>query len=230
MHLMYVDESGDNGYPQPGQEFPTTGGPTPLFVRAGVIVHSWKWAGIEKRISQFKESHFLKWDSEIKANDLRTGKGAFASWKPEDRTHFLHDFLDTIAREMDISIVAITLDKRRIDTSRRPRFTIPGVRSLELLLEQYNLFLSQQKDRTGAVILDSVDARNDDNLRYFQNYLRNFSQNLDARRIIDGTFFLPSHTSTLLQVADVCSNVIYRNVPAEMKRIESRIVLTKTWP
>ena len=105
MHLMYVDESGDTGFPKPGQGFPLTGGPTPWFVRAGVIIHSWKWAGVHERICQFKTSRFLKWDAEIKANHLRTGQGAFASWRPDDRAHFLHDFLMTISRETDVSII-----------------------------------------------------------------------------------------------------------------------------
>jgi hypothetical protein len=227
---MYVDESGDNGYPSPGTPFPNTGGPTPYFARAGVIVHSWKWCGVDQRICQFKESRFLKWDSEIKANHIRTGTGAFTGWPPADRKHFLLDLLDTINREMDVSIVCVVIDKTKIDTTQRPRFTRPAVRSLELLLERFNDYLLHQKDRTGAVILDSVEAKADDELRYFQNYLRNFSQFLDSRRIIEGTFFLPSHTSTLLQLADVCTNVLYRNVPEEVIRIESRIVSRKSWP
>jgi len=80
------------------------------------------------------------------------------------------------------------------------------------------------------VILDSVKATQDQNLRYFQNYLRNFSEHLDARRIVEGTLFLPSHTCNLLQVADVCGNVLYREIPGEMQRIDKRIVAQKTWP
>ncbi|MFA7237863.1 MAG: DUF3800 domain-containing protein [Phycisphaeraceae bacterium] len=98
------------------------------------------------------------------------------------------------------------------------------------MLERHNEFLSQQRHRTGIVILDSVKATQDQNLRYFQNYLRNFSEHLDARRIVEGTLFLPSHTCNLLQVADVCGNVLYREIPGEMQRIDKRIVAQKTWP
>jgi hypothetical protein len=230
MHLMYVDESGDNGYPAAGQPFPSTGGPTRWYVRVGVIIHSWQWAGVHDRICQFKTSRFLKWDDEIKANSLRAGKDAFASWRPPDRAHFLNDFLDTIGREMDVSILSIHIDKSKVDTTRRDRLTNPSVRSLELLLELYNNFLGIVKDRTGAVILDSINAKDDGNLRYFQNYLRTYSNNLDHRRIVDGTFFLPSNESTFLQVADVCSNVLYVNKPSEVARIADRRVGSRTWP
>jgi len=135
MHLMYVDESGGTGYPPPGGSFPATGGPTPWFVRVGVIIHSWKWAAIHERICQFKTSRFLKWDAEIKANHIRAAQGAFRSWSPHDRVHFLNDFLDTIGREMDVSILSVHIDKTKVDTIRRERLANPSVRSLELLLE-----------------------------------------------------------------------------------------------
>jgi hypothetical protein len=227
---MYVDESGDNGYPAPGLPFPTTGGPTRWFVRAGVIIHSWQWAGVHDRICQFKSSRFLKWDQEIKANSLRTGKEAFASWRPDDRQQFLNDFLDTIGREMEVSILSVRIDKQMIDTSRKERLTNPSVRSFELLLELYNQFLGTVKDRTGCVVLDSINSKNDGELRYFQNYLRTFSNSLDHRRIVDGAFFLPSHESTFLQVADVCSNVLYASHAHEVARILSRIKGARTWP
>jgi|GEM_PF-6566484 len=68
MHLMYVDESGDTGFPKPGALFPDTGGPTRQFVRSGVIVHSWKWQQVDHAISQFKRARNMAWDAEIKAN------------------------------------------------------------------------------------------------------------------------------------------------------------------
>ena len=131
---------------------------------------------------------------------------------------------------MDISILSVHIDKSKVDTTKRERLANPSVRSLELLLELYNNFLGTVTDKTGAVILDSVNAKNDAELRYFQNYLRNFSDHLDHRRIIDGTFFMASHESNLLQVADVCSNVLYRNDPNEVRRIQGRRVGTKVWP
>jgi hypothetical protein len=227
---MYVDESGDTGYPKPGFGFPSTGGPTPFFVRVGVIVHSWKWAGIHDRICHFKTSRFLKWDAEIKGHYLRSAKGSFQGWAPADRRNFLNDFLDTIGRELDVSILSVHIDKAKVDTSRRDRLVNPSVRSLELLLELYNHFLGEAKDKTGVVILDSVNHKNDTELRYFQNYLRTFSSNLDHRRIIDGTFFMHSHESTMLQIADVCSNVLYVNSPNEVEKINARRAGSRTWP
>lgn len=230
MHLMYVDESGDSGYPKPGADFPTAGGPSRRFVRAGVIVHSWKWAAIDQRIADFKKAHGLGWDAEIKATDIRPGRGAFKGWSKGDRIHFLLDLLETIRREMDITIIAVVIDKTKVDTSAPRRFSNPSVRSHELLLERYNQYLAEQKDRTGAVTLDSVEAASDDNLRYFQSYLRQYSDHLDSRRIVEGALFMPSHTTNMLQVADVCANAINRSDANETDRLRERIRLIKYWP
>jgi len=235
MHLIYVDESGDCGFPSSGG-FPSTGGPTRYFVRAGVVVHGWKWGHVNNTIAQLKQSRGLAWNDEIKATHLRAGKGAFAGWSPSDHRQFLLDMLDSISREIDVHILVVAIDKTRVDRAQRQRFTDPSVRSLELLLERYNLFLRGQSDRSGIAILDSVESKSDENLRYFQSYLLRFSDHLDPRRIVEGTLFMPSHTSNLLQVADVCTNVIYRRYARpdgnrdEYERIEPRVCAEKLWP
>ena len=98
---------------------------------------------------------------------------------------------------------------------------------MELLLERYNGFLGEQSDKSGIVILDPVNGISDDNLRYFQSYLQEKSANLHPLRIVEGTFFAKSHTSNLIQVADICSNIFYRRekAPVEFARIEPRFWL-----
>lgn len=236
MYLMYVDESGDTGFPAEGQTFPENGGPTRLFVRAGVVVHGWEWWAVNETIAKFKQSRGLPWNAELRAHDLRAGKGAFKDWKRADRRVALNDLLDTIGKELDISILAVVIDKTRVDPLQRERYSNPLVRSFEFLLERYSGFLGEQKDRCGVTILDSIEQKNDANLRYFQSFLRERSEHLDARRVVEGTLFMPSHTTNLLQVADVCANVLYRyyagefQESAEYARIESRLGRIKVWP
>ncbi|MFQ5491727.1 MAG: DUF3800 domain-containing protein [Phycisphaerae bacterium] len=235
MHMMYVDESGDCGYPN-SASFPKSGGPTRFFVRAGVVLHGWKWLQLNQLVSDFKQAHGLKWNDEIKATHLRAGKGAFAGWKPPKRSEFLLDLLEAIGHQKHLSLLVVAIDKSLVDRGQRERFTNPAVRSLELLLERYNLFLRDQPDKSGIAILDPVESKSDENLRYFQSYLLEFSAHLEPRRIVEGALFMPSHTSNLLQVADVCTNVAFRRFTRadgnkrEYERIESRISADKTWP
>lgn len=191
---------------------------------------------MDQMVLSFKRSRGLVWDQEIKAKHIRRGKKAFAGWTPEDRKQFLLDLLDSIGREIDIHILAVAIAKERVDRLQKERYTNPSVRSLELLLERYNMFLSDQRDKSGIVILDATESKTDENLRYFQNYLREFSDHLDSRRIVEGGLFMPSHTTNLLQVADVCASVIFGRFTRgdrnenEYARIQPRIFAEKVWP
>lgn len=238
MYLMYVDESGDPGFPKDGRSFPEVDdGPTRFFVRAGVILHGWKWSAVNETIAEFKRSRGLLWNAELRANDLRAGKGAFKGWNPADRLVLLSDLLDTIGKELDISILAVVIDKTKVDREQPQRYSDPSVRSFEFLLERYSGFLGAQTDRCGVTILDTVEQTNDSNLRYFQSFLRERSDHLDRRRVVEGALFMPSHTTNLLQIADVCANVLFRYYTGEFlkaadyARIEGRIYgRIKLWP
>lgn len=148
----------------------------------------------------------------------------------------LADLLDTIGKELEVTIIGVVIDKTKVDRFQRKRYSDPSVRSFEFLLERYSQFLGKQKDRCGTVILDSVEQQNDENLRYFQSFLREHSQHLDERRVIEGTLFMPSHTTNLLQIADLCANVLYRyyergfTEAREYARIENRVYTIKVWP
>ena len=105
----------------------------------------------------------------------------------------------------------------------------PSVRSLELLLERYNLFLRNQTDRSGIVILDPVKEESDDNLRHFQSFLMAKSANMNPLHIVEGAFFAKSHTSNMVQIADVCSNVFYREYTRHTGSTEFALIKPRFW-
>jgi hypothetical protein len=208
MHMMFVDESGDPGYPPRGN-WRGWGG-SKLFARVGAVIHGWKWKAWNQRLLQFKFNRGLTWDAEIRASDIRRGRGAFVGWDDGRRNLFLNDLCSLIGLNTDITLLGVVIDKTRIDVTQRDRMVKPEVRSLELLLERYNLFLRCQQDKAGIVVLDPVKESSDDNLRRFQSYLQAQSPNLRPLHIVESTFFAKSHTSNMVQVADVCTNVFYR--------------------
>ena len=210
MHMMFVDESGDPGYP-PGGNWKGWGGST-HFARVGVIIHGWKWKAWNDRLASFKRNRGLTWDAEIRAGDIRRGKGAFVGWDEGRRRFFLQNLMELVGGNPDIALLGVVIDKRQVDTTKSDRVVKPEVRSLELLLERYNLFLENQRDKSGIVILDPTKETSDDNLRRFQSYLLAQSEHLDPLHIVEGAFFAKSHTSNLIQIADVCSNVFYREM------------------
>lgn len=89
------------------------------------------------------------------------------------------------------------IDKTKIDVAKADRMAKPEVRSLELLLERYNLFLDCQRDKAGIAILDSVKEASDGSLRRFQSYLSSKSLHLKPLHLVESTFSAKSHTSRI---------------------------------
>jgi len=222
-----VDESGDPGYPPTGN-WAKWGGST-HFARVGLIIHGWKWKAWNDRLMSFKKNRGLAWDVEIKASDIRKGKGGFVGWDSSRRYFFLKELSDLVGYNPDITLLGVIIDKKLVDTTRQARHVKPEVRSLELLLERYNLFLDHQKDKSGIVVLDPTKETSDDNLRYFQSFLLAQSNNLKPLHIVEGTFFAKSHTSNLIQVADVCTNVFYREMVRGGKYPEYKSIQRRFW-
>lgn len=237
---MFVDESGDPGYPKDGNW--TKFGGTRSFVRLGLIIHGWKWKAWNQRLINFKKMRGLLWDSEIKASDLRKGAAAFSGWDWHRRALFMKDLSTLIGRNHDFTLIGISIDKTKVDIHQKERFSKPSICSLELLLERYNQFLQRQQDKMGIVVLDPSMEQDDDNLRYFQSFLQASSPHLNPLHIVEGTFFAKSHTSNMIQLADFCSNVFYqeisrkdnspewREIHPRFDRLNGRIIGIKHWP
>lgn len=227
MHMMFVDESGDPGYPATGNW--SAWGGSKFFCRLGVIMHGWRWKAWNDRLLQFKRNRGLTWDVEIKAADLRRGRNAFVGWDQDRRQLFLRDLTQLVGYNQDITLLGVAIDKRRVTVGGTDRVKRPEVRSLELLLERYNFFLRNQRDKSGIVVLDPVKEPDDDNIRYFQSYLQAFSIHLRPLHIVESTFFAKSHTFNLIQVADVCSNVFYREMASGSNSQEWRALYPRFW-
>lgn len=225
--MMFVDESGDPGYPR-ASRWKGWGGST-HFARVGVIIHGWRWKAWHQRLTSFKRNRGLPRDAEIKASDIRRGKGAFAGWARSRRDWFMEELMGLVGGTEDITLLGVLIDKRQVDTTKSERLVKPEVRSLELLLERYNGFLHEQRDKSGIVILDPTKEKSDDNLRYFQSFLLDQSAHLDPLHIVEGTFFAKSHTSNLMQIADVCTNVFYREMVHGGNSREFKAIQRKFW-
>ncbi|NOT00610.1 MAG: DUF3800 domain-containing protein [Phycisphaerales bacterium] len=235
MHLMYVDESGDPGYPADGVFVPS--GPSDRYVLVGLIVHAWHWPAVDRRMVQFKRDHGLPWDAELRSHDIRNGRGAFVGKPPDARRQLHGELLDTIGSLVDaVTPLGVVINKRQVDQTRKERLVNPSRRAFESLLEAYNRFLAGQRDRSGIVIVDAREKKDDANVRYFQNYLRQYSERIDARRIVEGTFFLPSRDSNLLQMADICVGTLFQRHRwteqsiRDFAKIEDRFRELIEWP
>ncbi|MBI2946908.1 MAG: DUF3800 domain-containing protein [Verrucomicrobia bacterium] len=225
--MMFVDESGDPGYPKDGNWTKWHG--SKVYARLGLIVHGWKWKAWNDRLVSFKFNRGLLWDAEIKASHLRRGQGTFVGWDELRRAQFIKDLSDLIGLNRDLTLIGVAINKTTVDTTQKDRLVKPDVRSLELLLERYNQFLHRQQDKAGIVVLDPTKDTSDDNLRYFQSFLQTQSPNLKPLHIVEGTFFAKSHTSNMIQLADFCCNVFFREVTRDDQSAEWKAIRPRFW-
>lgn len=227
MHMMFVDESGDPGYPKDG-DWSKFGG-SKLYTRLGIIIHGWKWKSWNQKVESFKRNRGLLWDAEIHSADIWQGKNSFTGWDLPRRLAFIKDLSTLIGRNSDFTLIGIIIDKTNVDTTQRDHLVKPEVRSLELLLERFNLFLDTSKDKCGIVVLDPFQERNDDNLRHYQSFLQSSSPHLKPLHIVEGTFFAKSHTSNMIQLADFCCNLFYRETSKRLNKPEWREIHQRFW-
>ena len=76
---------------------------------------------------------------------------------------------------------------------------------------------------------ESTRQPDEPNFRYFQSFLLAQSEKLKPLHIVEGTFFAKSHTSNLIQVADVCTNVFYRKIARDEEGPECKAIHRRFW-
>lgn len=226
MHLMYVDESGDDGFKLDLP--PDTPGSSKVFIRTGLIVHDWCWRRVNSEIKRFRTIHDIPRNIEIHASAIMRGRKKHynpegrridkPNWYGEvmpnkdDRRKLLIELCRSIGSLSDITLICIVIDKTRIDRTHPAGFAnLPKDRSWEFLIERYNLFLRRQKDRIGIIISDAVEDRMEKTHRDFAALIYGNSPHVRECHFIESIFFEPSDSSLLLQIADAASYAFYRN-------------------
>ena len=224
MHLVYVDESGDDGFSKSGlYKFSET--PSPFFTRTAVIVHDWKWKSIVSEIRDFRIKYSIPASEEIHATEILNGRARSYSssgkrvsltnffgqkWpNRSDRKDLLLDFCRTIV-SLDLSYIGVAIDKSCIDTSKNNFRKIPKDFSWELLIERINYFLSEAKDQRGMIISDATERNLEVYHRAFAKALIASSLHIKEFHFIETLLFEPSDSSDLLQVSDVVAYAVGR--------------------
>ena len=224
MHLVYVDESGDDGFAKSGI-YTKSITPSPFFTRTAVIVHDWKWKSVVRDIRAFRIKYSIPASEEIHATEILNGRSKSYSssgkrvsltnffgqkWpNRSDRKNLLLDLCHTIV-SLDLSFVGVVMDKSKIDTSKPNFRKIPKDFSWEFLIERINYFLSEAKDKRGMIISDATGRTLEIYHRAFAKALIASSLHIKEFHFIETLLFEPSDSSDLLQVSDVVAYAIGR--------------------
>lgn len=218
MYLCYVDESGDPG-PRGSAHLILTG--TALF--------EGKWTAVRQQLEQLLSVY---WPSgprptEIHLAELRTGKGFFRGLTPLLRSRLEGD-LCSIASNLlstELRVFTVIADKARW-FARHPGKTGDDlyVELFEHLSSRFDLFLRRRNAEgapsKGIVIADPHKAQLSKALQSHHAAAQAHGNRWSTiYNLIETIFFLGSHESPGLQLADLFAHAVWRLVTADDQRL-----------
>lgn len=223
MNLVYVDETGDDGYPAQS---------SPLFVLTSLYFDSSKWQELFDQVHNFRSNIAGVYGLPVKT-ELHT-KYFVLNKKPyiklgldiEQRIDVIEQFCYLIAN-IDVKIVSVTIDKQKIS---RPDYKVLE-RSLSYLIQRIENDLEPANDN----FLMITDEGRVGNMQIISRKLRKFNPipqrsggyiNKPITTMIEDPLPKNSQQSYFIQLADFVSYIVYMHKMIELNagRLHNR------WP
>lgn len=221
MYIMYVDESGDPGWP--GTPECRTGGPSPHFALAGYIIPVKHWHVHLARIHAFRADLRVRFgipvQDEIKAAQLIHPSRTRLSQtlRKADGIRIYREALTMLASLDETAVLAEYIDKgaRLLNHQAEPLPDLEGEIWMTLL-DRFDRFLCNSNEAWGLVISDQT---NEVRIRRFLRRLRrerSRSGDIDTSvaasgfRIVEDPVMRDSKYSTFIQCADWIVHALYQ--------------------
>ncbi len=205
MHLIYIDESGNTGrnLSDPQQ---------PIFVLGALVVPEEAWQELENDLeAAIRELGPPQQpdDVEIHGGDLRQGTGVFKGVPVADRLA-LRDAWLGIAQKHKLRFIYRSIVKKRYERWMLSVFgpgigVNPHLAAFPLVAQVANNLLRTIGANVRGIIISDENREVVGDIERFQKLLRLTPGALHLDRIIEKGFFIDSHKSRLLQLADLCT-------------------------
>ncbi|MBI2803641.1 MAG: DUF3800 domain-containing protein [Planctomycetes bacterium] len=221
-YLLYVDESGD-----PGRH-----GSSHLIL-AGAALFEGKWLPLEKDLRMLIDRFFPvpPKPTEIHLAELRQGRGVFRSLTKGERTALLNEFCQVATNliETELTCFAVIADKAHWFASNGGKTGDDLYAEMfEDLSSRFDLYLRRRyaegAPSKGIIIADPHKASLCEALKSQQRLFQRQGHRWDAlHNLIETVFFLDSHESPGLQLADLTSYAVWRLVNSNDDSIVRKI-------
>lgn len=218
MKLFYLDDSGSSGLKLDDSQ-------QPLFVLGGVIVDDKYWKQIDSKIQVLKQKFNIQ-NHEIHALEIANGKGAFKGWDFVRKQDFITQCLQIISKN-EIKAVYFKVIKANYKAYFEKNFSKahqkmvkipPYILAYSYILQIAEQYL-QEADDNGILIADEQDTQNtiaNDTLEV----LRAINEpEIKINRVVEKSFFINSHDSNLLQLADIFAYYVKRYYEIGLKNL-----------
>jgi hypothetical protein len=223
VYFLYVDESGKSGLHDPVQ---------PFFVRGGLAVHESTWHAMEADLNARIDGIVpppRPHDWELHMTDMVNGKGWFRHMPRSSRAALLAAVLDVIDQHNPTFIFTVVDKKRHVARYTSP--DPPEDMAYLYMVERFQYFLDDNQD-VGVIVSDDQKGSEDNIRKAHSGYRKRGTGYALIDRVMETPFFAPSHWSRMLQVIDVATWLLARNLrqhaknkpgPSEWARIEPHI-------
>lgn len=217
MYFVYVDES--------GEKKPTSKRTEP-YVLFAVTLHEYQWRKFEailnggklrllQRIYQTTSIQLELADAEMHSNPIRIATERathkFLKHLTESELTDLVELFYSQIKQRHMRLFAVVIDKEHLDSFMDFEKTVK--KAYELLLERVETFINNEHHNQNAVfVLDNTSIQLNKSIAMKHSYFQRCgtSAGLKLRHIVELPFFVESHLSNGVQLADLCVYNVFR--------------------
>jgi len=211
MYIVYMDETGDSGYP----------GSSEYFLYTSIIVHQDNWNtfmeinyNMKKNI---KDKYKIPIKQEIHIKPLLTDKNPYRQYKltHEQRKSLLYDISQTIAC-LPVNIINVLINKAKIDPDKSDQYDIQE-RCVNYCVQRIENYIRYSNDNEEFLII-SDEGRIADMVRvtrkmrkfnYIPSVITGLSYRNEIKSMIEDVLGKNSKDSFPIQLCDFVSYIAY---------------------
>ena len=203
MHLLYIDDSGDDGRSPASSSH---------FVLGGLAIRDADWKSLVLRVDELvaKNLGIVAAKVELHGSDMLSGRGFYRAVPATTRETLFKEVLEEVGRtDSRLSLFFVVIHKDSLPVTRGVRV----VATLQLC-QRFNSYLT----RVGAAmrgILICDEHASKGQIKSLVSVIHSGGVPKQLRdNLIETAFFVESHESRVLQVADLLCHAVYRFVAA----------------
>jgi hypothetical protein len=228
MYLLYVDESGDSGDP-------TNSGSSQFLILGAAALFEGKWSSVDRDLRSLIDRFFPQppRPKEIHLTDLRSGRKAYRRLTQAQRTDLTNEVCQLAYNLLpsELTMFVIIADKKFwYGLNPGKNFEDLYATMFEDLSSRFDLYLRRKYAEgtpcKGVIIADehkeSLSIALKTNHKLFQ---REGNRWATLYNLIETVFFLSSHESPGLQLADLTSFAAWRLVTAGDAAIANKVAI-----
>lgn len=215
MILLYLDESGDPGWPKPFGKSPFT-----WFVLAGMSLEDNQWKDVNEEYIKIIKKHFGSsfGNFDMKYSALTAGVPPYDKLSGIQRLNLADDIFNLIL-DTEPVLFAIVINKLAHKRYYGRKAHWPKQLALRFIAPRFHKYLERIKEY-GIFVMDEEERKSDKHLKemiqrarergiILQSFLDPFRTNTRLPWLIESILFVPSEDSPRIPLADFCSHSVW---------------------